>query len=97
MDNFIQKWWSGLGEETSGVEGTMTRLPFVAVVTGLASGFVVLLAGAMMYLRPQSRRIWGTVTLIFSVLAFLSLGGFLFGIGLGVIGGILAIANRQVR
>ncbi len=97
MDNFIQEWWSGLGEETRGVEGTMTGVPLIAVVTGLASGFVVLLAGAMMYLRPESRRIWGIMALIFSVLAFLSLGGFLFGTGLGIIGGILAIANRQVR
>ncbi|MGH9989036.1 MAG: DUF6114 domain-containing protein [Nitrososphaera sp.] len=51
----------------------------------------------MMYLRPQNKRIWGVIALIFSVMALLSLDGFLLGTGLGVIGGILAIANRQVR
>ncbi len=93
------EWWSGLaGEEEKGIEAAMTRLPSVALVTGLISGIVVLLAGAMMYFKPQKKRIWGIMVLIFSVLALLSLGGFfVFGVGLGVIGGILSIANKQVK
>ncbi len=92
-------WWSGLaGEGGRGIEVAMIRLPSVAVVTGLTSGVVVLLAGAMVYFKPQMKRIWGIIVLIFSVLALLSLGGFfVFGVGLGVIGGILSIANRQIK
>ena len=96
-------WWmdDSIGEGESGVEGGVDDMiisaPNAAIVTGLASGVVVLLGGVMMYLRPQNKRIWGVMALIFSVMALLTLGGFLLGTGLGVIGGILAIANRQVR
>lgn len=40
----------------------------------------------------------GIMMLIFSVLALLSLAGFfVFGIGLGVIGGVLSLVNRQIK
>lgn len=91
-------FWSGTEEEGREIEVAIIRLPPIAVVTGLTSGFVVLLAGAMMYFKPQGKRIWGIMALIFSVLALLALGGFfVFGTGLGVIGGILSIANKQVK
>ncbi len=92
-------WGSGLeGEGGRGSEVAILRLPSAAVVTGLASGVIVLLAGAMMYVKPQRKRIWGIMALIFSVLALLSLGGFfVFGVGLGVIGGILSIVNKQIK
>ncbi len=95
-------WWSGPtgGEEEAAgeIEAAMMRLPSAAVVTGLTSGVVVLFAGSMMFFKPQRKRIWGIIVLIFSVLALLSLGGFfVFGVGLGVIGGILSVANKQIR
>lgn len=96
-------WWGiddSIGEGESGVEGgvdgRIIGVPNVAAVIGLASGAGVLLGGIMMYLRPQNKRIWGVIALIFSVIALLSLSGVLIGAGLGVIGGILGIANRQV-
>ncbi len=95
-------WWSGLTgqgeEEGRETEVAMIWLPSVAVVTGLTSGVIVLLAGTMMYLKPQRKRIWGIMVLIFSILALLSLGNFfVFGVGLGVIGGVLSIVNKQIR
>jgi hypothetical protein len=93
-------WWSrSAGEEEGGeIEFAMIRLPSVAIVTGLTSGVVVLLSGTMMYLKPQRKQIWGIMVLIFSVLALLSLGGyFVFGVGLGVIGGIMSIVNKQIK
>jgi hypothetical protein len=52
----------------------------------------------MMYFKPQRKRIWGIMVLIFSVLALLSMGGFfVFGVGLGVIGGILSIVDKQIK
>jgi hypothetical protein len=94
-------WWSGSAgeeEEGRGIEVAMIRLPSVSVVTGLTSGVVVSLAGAMMYFKPQRKRIWGIMVLIFSVLALLSMGGFfVFGVGLGVIGGILSIVDKQIK
>lgn len=95
MDDFMEEGESGV--EGGGVNGMIMAAPNAAAVTGLASGVLVLLGGIMMYFRPQNKRIWGIIALIFSVMALLSLGGFLIGAGLGVIGGILAIANRQVR
>jgi hypothetical protein len=96
LDNSMVDRWAGQEEQAREVEDITVRAPIVAVITSLTSGFLVLLSGAMMYLRPLRKRIWGVMVLIFCVMALLSLGGFVFGIALGVIGGILAIANRQV-
>lgn len=74
----------------------VTSSPFIPLI-GLASGSVVLLAGGgMMYARPQNKRVWGVMALVFSVLSILSVGNFLLRTGFSVISSILAIANRQV-
>lgn len=51
-------WQSGVSEEGGGSEAAMMRLPSVAVVTGSTSVVVVLLAGAIMYFKPQMERTW---------------------------------------
>ena len=51
----------------------------------------------MMYKVPSQIRIWGAFVIVFSVLSILEMGGFLIGGILGIIGGIMAMANKQSK
>ncbi len=65
----------------------------VFIAVGLAFGVIVLLGAIMMYVEPQQHVAWGVIVLIFSIFSlFTSLGGFLVGMILGIVGGALAIA-----
>ena len=63
-----------------------------ALVLGFASGIVVFLGAIMIYVRPDKRRTWGTIVIIFSAVSFLGMGGFFIGAVLGIIGGALALS-----
>jgi len=41
--------------------------------------------------QPEKNTIWGVLILVFSLMSFLSGGGFVIGGCLGIIGGILAL------
>ena len=88
MDHFqrMNGWMWGSG---------MHALAITWLWLGVAAGIVVLIAAAMIYVRPQERRGWGLAILIISALDFfVGTGGFVAG-ALGVIGGSLAMAGKQ--
>src|SRR2546426_7471759 len=59
---------------------------------GLVSGIIVLTSAIMLQVNPSSsRRTWGVLILVLSVLSFLGTGGFVAGAILGIIGGIKAL------
>jgi len=58
---------------------------------GLVSGIMVLTSAVLLMAVPGQRRTWGVLILVFSVLSFLGLGGFVVGAVLGIVGGILAL------
>ena len=68
----------------SGMVGTMG-------VFGLVSGVIVLISAIMLITKPSRSRTWGVLILVFSVLSFLGLGGFIAGALLGIVGGILTL------
>jgi hypothetical protein len=68
----------------SGVVGVMG-------VLGLVSGVIVLVSAVMLLANVGERRTWGVLILVFSVLSFLGLGGFIVGAILGIVGGILTL------
>jgi predicted transporter len=82
----------------------LTRPPGVTDLPGLVSGFVrlvgvfelisgiiVLASAVMMQMDPVRWRTWGVLILVFSVLSFFGLGGFVAGAVLGIVGGIKAL------
>jgi hypothetical protein len=58
---------------------------------GLVSGVIVLVSAVMLLTYPSQSKTWGVLILVFSVLSFLGLGGFVVGAVLGIAGGILAL------
>ena len=60
-------------------------------VFGLICGIIVTTSSILIRLKPAQRQTWGILVLVFSVLGFFGLGGFIIGSVLGIVGGILAL------
>jgi len=73
--------------------GFMMGLPLI----GLTSGIAVIIGAVMLNVQPTAHMTWGTIILAFSVVSFLSMGGFWIGAILGIAGGALAISTRPVQ
>lgn len=58
---------------------------------GIVCGAVVLISSTMLLAKVGQRRTWGVLILVFSVLSFLGLGGFVAGAVMGIIGGVLVL------
>jgi len=68
----------------SGIVGVMG-------IFGLVSGVIVLISAVMLLAKLGQRRTWGILILVFSILSFVGLGGFIAGSILGMVGGILTL------
>ncbi len=68
----------------SGIVGVMGTV-------GLVCGAIVLTSATMLLANVGQRRTWGILILVFSVLSFIGLGGFILGAILGIVGGILVL------
>ena len=75
---------AGIPALVSGIVGTMGLF-------GLISGVIVLISAIMLLTTPSRWRTWGVLILVFSVISFLGLGGFVVGALLGIVAGILTL------
>lgn len=66
-------------------------LGLVLAALGLGFGILVLLGAVMMYYKPSQHVTWGVVVLVFSIVSIFIGGGFIIGLILGLVGGILAL------
>lgn len=61
-------------------------------LVGAVLGIVVIVSAIMLYGSPDQHVTWGTVIIVLSIVSlFVGASGFLLGLVLGVVGGILAI------
>jgi uncharacterized membrane protein len=63
-------------------------------VFGLVSGIIVLVSSVKLLTGSGQRRTWSVLILVFSVLSFIGMGGFLVGAVLGIVGGALVLRWR---
>jgi hypothetical protein len=68
--------------------GLMSGLMFVSLV----SGVLVIIGAVMIDMHPSQSSTWGITVLVFSIVSFLGMGGFLIGAVLGIVGGALALS-----
>ena len=61
---------------------------------GLIAGIVVIICALMLNAQPAEHTTWGTLILVFSIVSFFGMGGFLIGALLGIAGGALALSWR---
>jgi len=79
------------GLDRASLPGLISGIVEVMGGFGLVCGFVVLISATMLLARVGQRRTWGILILVFSVLSFVGLGGFVLGAVLGIAGGVLAL------
>jgi hypothetical protein len=73
-------------------------VPFTTIsVIALICGAVVLLAAIMLRIKPENKKAWGAIVLVFSIPSVITGGGFIIGFILGIIGGKLALSGKPKR
>jgi hypothetical protein len=75
---------SSLPSLVSGIVGVMG-------VFGLVAGVIVLVSSVMLLTNTGQTRTWSVLILVFSVLSFIGLGGFVVGAALGIVAGALVL------
>ncbi|MFQ5970071.1 MAG: hypothetical protein ACE5J2_06220 [Nitrososphaerales archaeon] len=64
-------------------------------VVGISSGTAVITTSIMLKVSPQESRRWGMMIIALSAVSILGMGGFIFGMVLGIIGGTIAIIRSK--
>jgi hypothetical protein len=80
---------------SASMPGIVSGIVEVMGLFGFVSGVIVLISAVILLTNPSQRRIWGVLILVFSVMSFLGLGGFILGAILGIVGGILTLRWKQ--
>lgn len=90
-------WVGGMMHDYTDMMGGF-GVPFgfmgVLSLAGTVSGLIVIVGAVMLGAFPANHYTWGIVILVFSIVSFLAMGGFLIGAILGIIGGSLALSWR---
>lgn len=91
-----------MGEMMEGESGMMMPLQSflwasVTIISAISigTGIVLIVGGYLIYRKPESATPWGIAILVASIVSLLSIGGFIIGPILGIIGGILALTRKQ--
>ena len=74
--------------------GHMSFRPFIfggLAIASLVSGVIVLISALMLRRKPKENTTWGILILVFSIVSFFGLGGFLIGAILGIVSGALIL------
>ncbi len=80
----------------TGVGSTGSLVTALGVV-GIILGLIIIVGGVMMYNNPQTHTMWGVVILVLSLVSWVtSIGGFVIGFLLALIGGILGIVFKPI-
>jgi hypothetical protein len=79
------------GMDRASLPGLISGILSVMGGFGLVCGAIVLVSATMLLARVGTRRTWGILILVFSVLSFVGLGGFVLGAILGIVGGVLTL------
>ena len=79
------------GIDRAGLRSLVSGALSVMGALGLVGGSIVLVSATMLLAKVGQRRTWGILFLVFSVLSFFGLGGFVVGAFLGIAGGVLAL------
>jgi len=86
----------------AGIVGSIPGMDVIPGITEMIAGFaavglifaIIVIIGAILIYMPGKEIIGGILVLIFSILSIFIGGGFLIGLILGIIGGILGILKK---
>jgi hypothetical protein len=70
-------------------------VPFTTIsIIALICGALVLFAAIMLRIKPENKKAWGILIIVFSVPSVITGGGFIIGFILGIIGGALSVTRK---
>jgi hypothetical protein len=70
-------------------------VPFTTIsVIALICGALILFAAIMLRVKPENKKAWGILIMVFSIPSVITGGGFIIGFILGIIGGIKAVRRK---
>ena len=86
----------------AGMVGSIPGMDLIPGLTGMIAGFaavglifaIIVIIGAILIYMPGREMIGGILVLVFSILSIFIGGGFLIGLILGIIGGILGLLKK---
>jgi hypothetical protein len=79
------------GFTASSIPGLVSGFVGLMGAFGLVSGIVVLVSSVMLLTGSGQPRTWSVLILVFSVVSFFGMGGFVVGAILGIVGGALVL------
>jgi len=79
------------GLPASSIPGIISGVVGVMGAFGLVSGAVILVSSVRLLTSSDNPRTWSVLILVFSMLSFIGMGGFLIGAVLGIVGGALVL------
>ena len=79
------------GLSAAAIPGLVSGFVGLMGIFGLVSGAIVLVSAMKLLTNPRQTRTWSILILVFSVLSFIGMGGFIVGAVLGVVGGALVL------
>ncbi len=87
VSSFIAPFIPGVAETA-----LVTTILYTLMGIGVILGIVVIVAAIMLYQKPSQKTMWGAIILVLSIISIFIGGGFVLGLILGIIGGILALS-----
>jgi len=79
------------GLPASSIPGIVSGFVGLMGVFGLVTGALVLVSSVKLLTNSGDRRTWSILVLVFSLLSFIGMGGFVIGAVLGIVGGALVL------
>jgi hypothetical protein len=71
-------------------------VPFTTIaVIALICGALILFAAMMLRIKPENKKAWGILIIVFSIPSVITGGGFIIGFILGIVGGFLALRKTH--
>jgi hypothetical protein len=102
VSSAISIMWFTVGSTPFGVyAGMMSHFGFDSgylfgfSVLGLVCGVLIVVGAFMFNLRPLDHVTWGAVVPTFSIVSFVSMGGWFVGAASGIAGGVLGMVWRS--
>ena len=93
----VTRWFIGIMPTLPGSSGNDPIMLYTLTVVGLILGLIILFGALMFRSKPASKKAWGIMIIVFSILSVIMGGGFIIGFILGIIGGAKEIKRKNEK
>lgn len=87
-------WFPWLIPTLPGSSGNDVTILYSVAAVGLICSVLVLFGAIMLHSRPEHKRAWGIMVIVFSIPSIVTGGGFIIGFILGIIGGAYTLSRK---